>query len=164
VLLRPEHQQRLADALFAASRHWSVTLHLNKGLAGAPPEAIAGARDTATNPLVLDAFALLISAAQGAPAYPGIASREPDLAAARRHAGAIGKAMAEIERVLPMRGAYVDESDFFDANWRESHWGVSYPRLLAVKDKYDPEGLFVVHHGVGSERWSADGFTRLPPP
>ncbi|MDF2759628.1 MAG: FAD-binding oxidoreductase, partial [Thermomicrobiales bacterium] len=33
--------------------------------------------------------------------------------------------------------------------------------LLAVKDKYDPEGLFVVHHGVGSERWSADGFARL---
>jgi hypothetical protein len=23
------------------------------------------------------------------------------------------------------------------------------------------DGLFVVHHGVGSERWSADGFTRL---
>jgi FAD/FMN-containing dehydrogenase len=72
--------------------------------------------------------------------------------------------MAEIERVLPMRGAYVAESDFFDANWRESYWGASYPRLLAVKDKYDPEGLFVVHHGVGSERWSADGFTRVTTP
>lgn len=24
-----------------------------------------------------------------------------------------------------------------------------------------PEGLFVVHHGVGSGRWSPDGFTRL---
>ena len=30
----------------------------------------------------------------------------------------------------------------------------------AVKAKYDPEGLFFVHHGVGSEAWSADGFTR----
>ena len=163
-LLQPEHQQRLADALFAASRHWSVTLHMNKGLAGAPAEAIAGARDTTTNPLVLEAFALLISAAQGPPTYPGIAGREPDLPAARRHAGAISKAMAKIERVLPVRGAYVAESDFFDANWRESYWGASYTRLLAIKDKYDPEGLFVVHHGVGSERWSADGFTRLPTP
>jgi hypothetical protein len=159
-LLRPEHQQRLAEALFAASRHWSVTLHVNKGLAGAPAEAIAGARDSATNPLVLKAFALLISAAQGPPAYPGIPGREPDLSAARRHAEAIGKAMAEIERVLPIRGAYVAESDFFDAGWRESYWGTNYPRLLAVKDKYDPEGLFIVHHGVGSERWSADGFRR----
>jgi hypothetical protein len=30
-----------------------------------------------------------------------------------------------------------------------------------VKDRYDPDGLFFVHHGVGSEDWSADGFTRL---
>jgi len=30
-----------------------------------------------------------------------------------------------------------------------------------VKNRYDPDGLFFVHHGVGSERWSADGFTRL---
>jgi hypothetical protein len=30
-----------------------------------------------------------------------------------------------------------------------------------VKKHYDPSGLFFVHHGVGSEDWSADGFTRL---
>jgi hypothetical protein len=30
-----------------------------------------------------------------------------------------------------------------------------------VKRKYDPDGLFIVHHGVGSEDWSADGNTRL---
>ena len=35
-----------------------------------------------------------------------------------------------------------------------------HPRLSALKEKYDPEGLFFVHHGVGSEAWSADGFTR----
>ena len=33
-----------------------------KGLAGAPPEEIAAARDTATNPAVLTAFALAIIA------------------------------------------------------------------------------------------------------
>jgi hypothetical protein len=35
-LLEPERQRALADALFAASRQWDVTLHFNKGLAGAP--------------------------------------------------------------------------------------------------------------------------------
>ena len=40
---RPARQEALAAALFAASRHWTVGLHFNKGLAGAPPEAIAAA-------------------------------------------------------------------------------------------------------------------------
>ena len=35
------------------------------------------------------------------------------------------------------------------------------PRLRAIKDKYDPAGLFFLHHGVGSEDWSADGFMRV---
>jgi FAD/FMN-containing dehydrogenase len=138
-----------------------VTLHVNKGLAGAPAEVVDAARNTATNPAVLDAFALLISAAEGPPAYPGIPGHEPDLAAARRHADAIDGAMGEVLKLLPNAGSYVAEGDFFEEAWRESFWGPNYARLLAVKDRYDPDGLFVVHHGVGSERWSADGFTRL---
>ncbi len=39
-----------------------MELHFNKGLAGAPAEAIAAARNTATNPAMLDAFALAIIA------------------------------------------------------------------------------------------------------
>jgi hypothetical protein len=30
-----------------------------------------------------------------------------------------------------------------------------------VKKKYDPDGLFFVHNGIGSEDWSPDGFTRI---
>jgi hypothetical protein len=32
-----------------------------------------------------------------------------------------------------------------------------------VKARYDADGLFFVHHGVGSEAWSPDGFERLTP-
>jgi FAD/FMN-containing dehydrogenase len=162
-LLAREQQEGFTNALFAASRHWSVTLHVNKGLAGAGAEAIAAASNTATNPVMLDAFALLISAAHGAPAYPGIRGHEPDLANARRQVGAIRRAVGEIERLVLRRGSYLAESDFFETAWQQAFWGSNYPRLLAVKDKYDPDGLFIVHHSVGSERWSADGFTRLGP-
>ena len=43
-LLQQDRQENLADALFAATRHWSVSLHFNKGLAGAPADAIEAAR------------------------------------------------------------------------------------------------------------------------
>ena len=112
------------------------------------------------NPAVLDAFALVISGAEGPPAYPGIAGHEPNLEAARDHALRIDKAMNELRKLVPNPGSYLNESDFFEKDWRESFWGANYARLLAVKEKYDPAGLFFVHHGVGSESWSADGFTR----
>jgi FAD/FMN-containing dehydrogenase len=159
-LLQEDEQKNLADALFAAAQHWRVTFHLNKGLAGASPEAIAAASDTAMNPLALDAFALIISGAEGPPAYPGVPGHEPDLATSRQHADAIEKAMNEVRKLLPNTGSYLAESNFFDQAWQESFWGSNYPRLLAVKEKYDPDGLFFVHHGVGSERWSPDGFNR----
>lgn len=159
-LLRRDQQEILADALFAASRHWGVSLHVNKGLAGAPAEAVDAARDTAMNPAVLDAFALVISGAEGPPAYPGVVGREPDLATGRSHAKAIDNAMNEVRKLLPAVGSYVSEGNYFDNAWRESYWGPNYARLLTVKDEYDPDGLFFVHHGVGSERWSADGFTK----
>jgi len=48
-LLQTDQQQRLADALYAATRHWGFAIHFNKGLAGAPDEAVAASRDTATD-------------------------------------------------------------------------------------------------------------------
>jgi len=111
---------------------------------------------------VLDAFALAIVAGGGPPAFPGIAGHEPNVPVAREQRREIDRAMDELLKVVEVRGSYVSESDFFERSWQQSFWGKNYPRLAAVKKKYDPQGLFFVHHGVGSEQWSADGFTRNP--
>jgi hypothetical protein len=149
-LLTEGRRQSLVDALLAATRHWSVSLHLNKGLAGAPADVIEAARDTAVNPAVLDAFALAISGAEQQPAYPGIAGREPDVVLARNRAAAIARAGRELRSVVPDPGSYLSESDYFEADWQRAFWGDNHARLLEVKRRYDPEGLFRVHHGVGS--------------
>ena len=115
------------------------------------------------NPLVLDAFALAICAAGGPPAFPGIKGHEPDRAEARRAASAVAKSMKEILALVAVPGSYVSESDFFDPQWQRSYWGSNYARLAKVKKQHDPDGVFFVHHGVGSEEWSTDGFTRLRP-
>jgi hypothetical protein len=136
-----------------------MALHFNKGLAGAPAEAIAAARATATNPQVLDAFALAIIADGGPPAFPGMPGAGPDLAGARKGAAGVGKAMDALLKVAPGAGAYVAESDYFQPSWQTAFWGSNYPKLAKVKQAWDADGLFFVHHGVGSEAWSADGFT-----
>ncbi len=159
-LLQAERRSELAQALVAAARHSTVELHFQKGLAGGTDDALSAARDTAMNPAVLDAFALAIVASEGPPAYPGLRGHEPDLADARRNAEKVGKAMAALKKVAPDAGSYVAESGYFEADWQKSYWGPNYPRLRAIKAKYDPAGLFFVHHGVGSEDWTADGFTR----
>jgi FAD/FMN-containing dehydrogenase len=150
----------LADSLFAASRIKSVELHFNKGLAGAPRDVIALARQTATNPAVTGAFALAIVADGEGPAYTGWPGVGADQAAARADARKIDRAAAALRAIVPRAGSYVSESNYFNPRWQDAFWGSNHARLRAVKDKYDPEGLFFMYHGVGSERWTADGFAR----
>jgi FAD/FMN-containing dehydrogenase len=158
-LLEDDSRERLAQALFAGSRHKDIELHFNKGLAGGPREAIEATRDTATNPAVLNAFALAIVGDAGG-GYPGVRGHEPDVEAGRKSRQEIHKCVNELRAIVPDDGAYVSESNFFQENWQQAYWGSNYPRLASVKKKYDPTGLFFVHNGVGAEEWGEDGFVR----
>jgi len=154
-------ERQLGDAMFAASRQYGFSLHFNKGLAGAPAEALAAARDTAVNPQVLDAFALVIAADGEGPAYPGIDGHRPDAAKGHVARSRISRCMAALRSVVKEPGSYFNETNYFEENWQRSFWGSNYERLAGIKQTYDPDGLFYVHHGIGSEKWSADGFARL---
>ena len=150
-LLEPENQPALVDALVRASQFWSVQLACNKGLAGGAADAMRRTADTSMNPAVLDSFALaLATSKQQQPVYPGIPGHEPDLTQGRQQAKLVTAAMAPLRALRERPASYFNETDYFEADWQTAFWGDHYPRLLRVKERYDPGGLFSVHHGVGT--------------
>jgi FAD/FMN-containing dehydrogenase len=147
-LLRPESQAKFVDAWFEASRHWPAALHFNKGLAGASAETLAASQDTSINPQVLNAFALAIFGSPAPSLFPFLPA--PDLTRARANATRVQAAMKALRTAAPDAGSYLSESDYFKQSWGEESWGEHWPRLERIKRRYDPRGLFLVHHGVGS--------------
>jgi len=76
----------------------------------------------------------------------------------------IGTAQAAaLRESFPDTGAYASEADYYEPNWQRQFWGDNYFELYRIKQKYDPKGLFVCHHCVGSEDWSEDGNCYVPP-
>ncbi|RAK98119.1 putative isoamyl alcohol oxidase [Aspergillus ibericus CBS 121593] len=56
----------------------------------------------------------------------------------------------------PNSGAYMNEANPYDSNFKHDFYGANYDRLVQVKAKYDPsESLFVLS-GVGSDKWDYD--------
>jgi hypothetical protein len=59
-------------------------------------------------------------------------------------------------------GSYSNEADAYERDFVAAFFGqANYPRLSYVKSKYDPTDLFIVHSGVGSERWDQNGLCRV---
>lgn len=51
---------------------------------------------------------------------------------------------------------YANEGNPFTSNWQVSFWGDNYPRLLAIKQKYDPDGVLRCFKCVGWKPQPAD--------
>ncbi len=142
--------KKFAPVLFEASRHWTVGLHFNKGQAGASADAVRRGRETSVNPALYKAAALAIIGA-GGDALPGVPGHEPDLATAKDYRARVGEAMRILRDATPGAGSYVNETDYFEPDWKRAFWGENYEKLLAIKRKYDPHALFFCHHCVGSD-------------
>lgn len=151
----------LADTIIDSAKLIRFALHFQKGLAGASEERLAEARDTPVHPSVLDAFALLLVAGAKQNVFDGVAGHELDEAAMRDGARRIKSVYERFRVIEPDTGSYSAEMNFHEADWQAVAWGDNYGRLLAIKKRYDPDGLFTGHHQVGSEVWSKDGFVRL---
>lgn len=151
-LFAKENSAQFAKTLFDASRFTEIVLHFNKGLSGASSDALAHQKNTAMNPEVLDAAALVIISGGQQNTYAHIASHQPDLIKAKEAIKQARKAMELLHALSPGSGTYPNEADYFIKNWQLALWGSNYPKLLQIKHKYDPQNLFTCHHCVGSEK------------
>ncbi|TFK90401.1 FAD-binding domain-containing protein [Polyporus arcularius HHB13444] len=74
--------------------------------------------------------------------------------------GARYKALSEhiqkFRDLTPGSGAYFNEGDVYEPDHETSYWGNNYPKLLAVKRKYDPNGLLDCWQCVGWQGESDD--------
>ena len=55
--------------------------------------------------------------------------------------------------VDPSMGAYTNEADPNEGEWQSVFWGSNYARLLEIKNRWDPRGVFRCNRCVGSEGW-----------
>jgi hypothetical protein len=59
--------------------------------------------------------------------------------------------------LAPDTGAYISEADPTEELWQTTFYGEHYEKLVEIKKKWDPEGVFWYKNGVGSEMWEPVG-------
>lgn len=62
-----------------------------------------------------------------------------------------------LKAIAPDTGAYVNEIDPTEIDWKETMYGEHYPRLLNMKLKYDLNGVFWCKHCIGGDLWKEIG-------
>lgn len=73
----------------------------------------------------------------------------------------LDRVLPTFEAVTPDSGAYLNEANYQQQNWQQQFYGKNYPRLRAIKKRYDPNDLLYAVSAVGSEAWKADAKGRL---
>ncbi|KAH0031195.1 hypothetical protein KCU78_g2864, partial [Aureobasidium melanogenum] len=63
--------------------------------------------------------------------------------------------------LAPNGGAYLNEGNALQQDWKQSFYGDNDDKLLSVKNKYDPKDLFYALTAVGSEAWVIEKNGRL---
>ncbi|KXN83406.1 6-hydroxy-D-nicotine oxidase [Leucoagaricus sp. SymC.cos] len=68
----------------------------------------------------------------------------------------VAAAVPRLDPISPDSATYQNEASLYEPDFKKSFFGSHYERLEDIKKKYDPESLFIVAEGVGSEHWNGD--------
>jgi hypothetical protein len=65
----------------------------------------------------------------------------------------ISASIQPFKDLTPGGGCYMNEGDWMEENWKQTFFGEQYDKLLSVKKRYDPTGLFNCWKCVGWTRY-----------
>jgi hypothetical protein len=80
----------------------------------------------------------------------------------RRAHDRLNNYMEPMRLVTRGSGAYINEADVEEPDWKQSFFGSNYPRLLQIKKRVDPWGVFWAPVAVASDEWEVKTEDGLP--
>ena len=156
------------QSLISTNSHDIVTALRNisrkGGLLAAVTHNVAkrpGAPENSVNPVWRDATFLVVLGTPIPPQTQGQSQQEYWKGLIRDQKTVTEELVPELTRLTPNGGAYLNEADPNDPHWKQVFYGENYDRLKAIKDKYDPNGIFYGHTAVGSDEWTVKQDGRL---
>ncbi|KAJ5522690.1 FAD binding domain protein [Penicillium frequentans] len=66
-----------------------------------------------------------------------------------------------LSNLAPESGAYLNEADFRQPNFKTAFYGENYDKLRSIKAKYDPHHIFYGLTAVGSDEWTVSESGRM---
>jgi hypothetical protein len=140
------HGDDIADALIYAAMPEPTQLGFNVGHIVNPGRAYPKV-DNAIHPTWRNASSFVITNVMMTGNEPWDVRKERE----NFNTNVLGKRLRDVS---PAGASYVNEGDLNEPNWQEAYWGSNYPRLLKIRQKYDPEGVFFTETTPGTENWS----------
>ncbi|KAJ7836501.1 FAD binding domain-containing protein [Mycena leptocephala] len=115
-----------------------------------PTEAVSGFPNDAVNPAFRQTAMHAIAFDPASPVKDGRVLPAKVVNAAHARLNSFVDAW---RKLTPGSGAYMNEADMQEPEWQQSFFGDHYPRLLDIKRRRDPWGVFWAPTTPGSEAW-----------
>ena len=145
-----DNQKELVDALVNSAQNKLLML-----LLVAPNHTIADA-DSAVTPAWRRSTWHVLNAEIWDPSVSSVEQIEKTFSR-------VSQSMDGVRALTPGAGAYINEADTFEPDPVGAFWGRErWERLSEIKGEIDPEGLMLVHQGIGAEEGGEERFRCYP--